>query len=166
MFADNLAIDIKVEHDDESQSTEITQNDDELQLDVKREVDEENFDESAACPSSSVLNFHFLDSISSPQSNIYEKSPPTATVISRKSRKDPYQSITCSKCGIKICSELEHQEHVMTVHDPNKKKNYKKLKPWPPAIDGKNEWMCTYCSKCFASKFDMLLHRKREHQKE
>ena len=41
VFADNLAIDIKVEHDDESQSTEITQNDDDLQLDVKREVDEE-----------------------------------------------------------------------------------------------------------------------------
>lgn len=153
--------------EDEAEESQSTQND----LEVKSEIDEDNFDDypDQISPSSSANNvYHFLDPIPSPEPIIYERPPPTATIVSRKSRKDPYQLFICPKCGIKICSELERQEHMMTVHDPKKKKNQKKakLKPSPAAIDGKNEWMCTYCSKCFASKFDMLLHRKREHQRE
>lgn len=168
IFVENLHNDlasIKDEPPDESLMAELTQNDESVQLEVKSEAYAEI---NEVLDEFSESDDNFLYPVPSPKPIFYEKPPQAATVVSKKSRKDPYQLFVCPTCGIQVCSELERQEHFMTVHEPRKKKRKKraKLKPSPAAIDGKNEWMCTYCSKCFETKFDMLLHRKREHQKE
>lgn len=144
-------------------------------LDLKSEVEEEQkipelqFDhilDSVLSPS------HSLRSTPSPEPTYYQRPPPTAPslTISKKSRKETYQVSICPQCGIKLCSELERQEHLMTAHDPTKKKKKipqkRYLKPSPPAVEYQTEWMCPYCSKYFESKFDMLMHRRREHQRE
>lgn len=91
---------------------------------------------------------------------------PATSISSKKSRKESFKTFSCTKCN-KKGTELEVQEHMMEhATMRNQKKRIRKLKPSPKALKEKSEWTCSYCEKCFASKFDMLLHRKREHQKE
>lgn len=107
---------------------------------------------------------------------IYQRPPPNppSNPSAKKSRKESRTIIKCDICDLKLVSELERQEHIITVHDPvlnerkrkERKRAKKYLKPSPDPVKGPTDWMCSYCLNYFADKFDMLMHRKREHGKE
>lgn len=84
----------------------------------------------------------------------------TSQSSKKRGRKDNTQSLACSMCGYKACSELDRQEHMATVH------NQKKRKIDNSPLIGDKEWMCCYCGDNFTTKWDSIQHRKAEHREE
>lgn len=95
----------------------------------------------------------YLKSFNDPlsfQSSIIQTEPEEETTIIKKDE---------SPIGIRNLKEKNENN--------SKLRKRFKLKPTPDAVWGKEtEWKCSYCENYFACKFDMLLHRRRMHQKE
>jgi hypothetical protein len=69
--------------------------------------------------------------------------------------------------SLKIQQMYKNHQIRSKINSKSKKDKKKILKPTPKAVIGmETEWKCSYCENFFANKFDMLLHRKRIHQKE
>lgn len=101
-----------------------------------------------------------LDSDNSEDLNNDYLDESTSQRSKKRGRKDNVQSLTCSLCGYKSCSELDRQEHLATVH------NQKKRKIDNSQLIGDKEWICCYCGDNFKTKWDNIQHRKTEHQEE